>query len=554
MINDRELELMIADCRFQTSVEQEQRVLRDTCEVLHESPGSSRVPLLNRRISLRLAVVASLAAMILVAMLLRDRSFSLAWADVQQKVAEQEWILVRGKANDGETFESWTSISLKIDALKSGNYIRFVDYKNGFKEVYDPVQKTVTRAKLNESDDWEEDHSMLEMFNVIAKGDKSVQIKSPSPKVEIVSQIRREIERDGKSWVEFEMKLKESDEETPAKMTFLIEPDSHLIRSMQLVEGERQMTAEFSYPKSGPQSIYDLDVPKSAEVIDRRPNDEMQALVDGVRSSAEKFGPYIALNVMQDVDAPWYVGTPFKVWADGNQVRFEYGLIDPNRNVFEKPQPDADQKGWWFQRWNQLWHFVAEVSDDQTRYSNQPELPEGWTEARNSHPLTWDPNNWPEPNWVSSNASRWPVSASPLTFAYTAHLNRAGTENITTEVNHHPESGPEGTVLITHKWKQPNPKHTREDRFWIDSEKSHIVMQIEYYRVDADSTSSTTITNKELAKSPTGIWYPTLVIHRNVTESDGKVFEHEHLTRHYLDFEAEFPKGVFEPKSLPDSQ
>lgn len=550
MTTDREIEQMIADCEFKTSVEQEQRVLEATGQVLQDRVATSRTPFRSSGIGLRLAAVASLVALILVALLLRESPHAVAWADVQQKVAEQEWILVRGKANDGETFESWTSISLKIDALKSGNSIKFVDYKNGFREVYDPVQKIVTRAKLDDGDDWEEDHSMLEMFNVIAKGDESVQIKSPSPKVEIVSQIRRKIERDGKTWIEFEMKLKGPGEETPTKMTFLIEPDSHLIRSMQLVEDERQMTAEFSYPKTGPRSLYDLDVPKSAEVIDRRPNDEMQALVDGVRSSAEKFGPYIALNVMQDADAPWYVGTPFKVWADGNKGRYESGLIDPQKNLFQKPEPDENQKLWWNNRWNQLWHHVQQVSDGQALHTDTA-IPENWGTARGSHPLTSNLNNWPTPKWSNSSADGILVYGSPLSFAYSGHLDRAGWENIMTELDAHPESGPEGTVLITLKWKQSNPQDIREHRFWIDPEKSHIVMQIEYYSKVRDTTSSTMITNKELAKSPTGIWYPTLVSHKTITEKGGKPTETETITRHYLDFDTEFPEGVFEPKALP---
>lgn len=553
MITDKDIEQMIADCRLTTSADQEQRVREDVGQVLKERPGTqSRY----RGMGLRLAVVASLAALIAMALLLGENPRTVAWADVQKKVAEQEWILIRGEANDGETFESWTSMSLKIDALKSGEYVRFVDYNNGFEEVYDPVQKTVTRARLGDQNVWKEMQSMAEMFKVIASGDESVKIKSPSPQVEIVSQISREIERDGQQWIEFELKLRGLDQEELTQMTYLIDPNTHLIRSMKLMDGERRMTARFSYPRTGPRSIRDLGVPKTVpkteKPSDSMPSDEILAMIDNVRSSAEKFGPYIAINVLQDADAPWHVGTPSKVWADGTKVRQEYGIVDPKENVVQKPEANADQAHWWNNRWGQLWHHVDEVSDGEKRHSNVA-VPENWGMTEKPHPLTWDPTNWPEPELKSSVSFGVSPTSSPLLFAYHTNINRRRIQrDAKATLDTNPDNGPEGTVLLTFTLN-PGTEHEFIERFWIAPQRSHIVMQYESLSGQPPTTTSRRLI-EELERSPRGIWYPTLVSDKSFIEWDGKKVIVEHITRHYLDFETKFPEGVFEPKKLPENQ
>jgi hypothetical protein len=59
---------------------------------------------------------------------------------------------------------------------------------------------------------------------------------------------------------------------------------------------------------------------------------------------------------------------------------------------------------------------------------------------------------------------------------------------------------------------------------------------------------------EELKKSPRGIWYPTRIRYQDYVKQDNGTGVIEHITRHYLDFDTEFPDGVFEPKPLPDAE
>jgi hypothetical protein len=106
---------------------------------------------------------------------------------------------------------------------------------------------------------------------------------------------------------------------------------------------------------------------------------------------------------------------------------------------------------------------------------------------------------------------------------------------------------------LTFNSKNGDAKQQSVHRFWIDPQRSYIVMQYEKLSGQPLSVTSRR-TIKELEKSPSGIWYPTLVSHTDFyVEKNGEPGVVEHLSRHYLDFETEFPAGVFEPKALPDT-
>lgn len=560
MITDRDIELMIADCRLTTSPEQEQRVLEDAGKVLKESLSPSPPQFLFRKIGLRLAVVASLAALILVAFLLRETPQTVAWADVQQKVAEQEWIHIVWNVKIGESVESWTSIPLQIEATRfetpSGAlHLRLVDFKNGIQEQYDPEQHTVARSRRIfeiQRQSFQSSEAMSGLFTAVMKGDKSVNVKLPD--TDILSQDSREIERNGKKWSEFELKVRHRKEpDVTSRMVFLIEPETRLIRSMQVFNGKEQATAVFSYPETGPKSVYDIGAPKTAKFIDLIPQTEIIRLIDGVRKSAQRFGPYIALNVMQDVDAPWYVGTPSKVWVDGAKMRMEYGFVDPQMDSFQKPEANFDQELWWSKRWEQLWHLVVDVSDGKKKYSNIAH-PKDWGAADKSHPMTQSQKNWPAPEWQTSNTDDWPLAGSAMFLAYHPNTSLDGRERAESTLDLNPANGPKGTVLLTYTNESDDPEFAFTERFWIDPKRSHIVMKYELISGPMPGTSRFAVTIKQLAKSPRGLWYPTFVSHKSVFEQDGETIEQEAITRHYLDFDTEFPDGVFEPKELPDSR
>lgn len=561
MTPEQQIEQLIADTRFTTSPEQERRVLEEAGKVLAERVGTVHTPIPYRKIGLRLAVVASLVAMILVAFLLRETPQTVAWAEVQKKVAEQEWIHIIWRGQDGETSESWVSIPLQIDGSKfvapsGAQHLRLVDFKKGIQEQYDPEQNIVARSTRIfpiQREIFEAFRAMSGLFSAVSSGEEPVNAKLLD--TEIVSQTSRAIERNGKEWIEFELRTR-TEEEAVTRSLYLIEPDTRLIRTMQVFQENLQISsAVFSYPETGPMSVYDLGAPKTAKFVDLAPQTEIMRVIHGVKSSAENFGPHVALNVMQDTNAPWYVGTPLKVWADATRYRMEFGMVDPQHNTYQKPAPNTNQKRWWFERWDQLWHVVNVVSDGETMYSNNAS-PENLRAAEQTHPHTFAPEDWPAPEWASETVMEdWGVpSVLPLYFAYPPSIADLINLDPNPKLETTPENGPKGTVLLSYTIEDDNAALASTHRFWIDPKRSHIVMKYELIEGPLPGSSHFTVTIEELAKSPRGIWYPTLMSHKNVYDKDGETIEQESITRHYLDFDTEFPDGVFEPKELPDDE
>ena len=56
----------------------------------------------------------------------------------------------------------------------------------------------------------------------------------------------------------------------------------------------------FSYPEKGPVDVYALGVPRDAKLVDLVPPADLARVIDGIKASAERFGPYFTINVITD--------------------------------------------------------------------------------------------------------------------------------------------------------------------------------------------------------------------------------------------------------------
>ena len=55
----------------------------------------------------------------------------------------------------------------------------------------------------------------------------------------------------------------------------------------------------FDYPDTGPRNIYELDVPKTAVLIDRVPKGDLARIIAAQRADRKRFDPYDTIVVQQ---------------------------------------------------------------------------------------------------------------------------------------------------------------------------------------------------------------------------------------------------------------
>ena len=204
-----------------------------------------------------------------------------------------------------------------------------------------------------------------------------------------MKQKRRTLKDAGRQWVEYDLTLRSLQEEQTARMLFRVDPATRLPSSVTVTSpGMKPPTMQFifSYPEKGPVDVYALGVPRDAKLVDLVPPADLARVIDGIKASAERFGPYFTINVITDAGQPWYQGTPFLVWRKGNRHRFDVGIAEPTAIPPDPPPLNADKTAWWKERCKRLWYVPGEVCDGDTFFWHE-NRPAGFAPASPSHRL-----------------------------------------------------------------------------------------------------------------------------------------------------------------------
>lgn len=563
-MNDDQLERILRRVRFVTTPAEDERILGDAVAALETQVETSApegepeaVPHApdrragrGHRLARLLPALVGVAALITVGVVLWLGRAQPTWAQVVEAVRARPWIQMTGEGPDQER-DTWFSPVHQILAIRGDESVRFEDHGRGVVYQYALDEQKLYRMPLDSAGSRETFQVYGELFSELFRADATLEL-SPKAGLEIVEQKRRTLEDGGREWIEYDLSLRpsksapaEADKDLRFQMVFRIDPKSRLPYSVTMTAPDGEAaggeTWLFRYPEQGPSDVYALGVPRGAMLVDLVPTGELERVVEGIKSSAEGFDPYFALNVMSDSDAPWYVGTPFLVWDRGTQYRMEYGIVDPDAPAPEPPAKGADETAWWKERSRNLWFVTMEVSDGERLHDNEA-IPPRWGEASKQNPLTWEAEAWPQPKWHSLAAHDWPASTAPLYLAYSQNAARVGRPREEVQLASSPKDGPPGTVLLTRWIKTETGERLpgSEERFWIDPARSYMTAR---YELGDDLT----VTVEEAAQSPRGIWYPTLMRHASVSKRNGERTIRETITRHYLHFDVKLPATLFRP-------
>lgn len=500
-----------------------------------------------RRWKARLLVGSGLAAMTIVLTMLAMSRPAIAWAQVAEALRQRPWVHGRIVGPDGkELVESWLSSDRERAGERAGPAISYHDIKARIVTKYVPAERVVYRLPEPAEGTPRESDFLRQLLDLLLDPNGPPQF--PFPGMELIGQTRREVEEDGKKWVEIELSLRIAGGSRggPLSMRVRVDPTTKLPNSfsMQAEDGKRY-TAAIDYPDRGPADIYDLGVPRDAKVVDRTPPDEVGGVLAKRKAGRRQFDDYCAFVVEEQLLPTNYFPrvTVYRVWRKGLQWRVEQLRPEPKDWA---PPVNADTR-WWKEHQGDFVFVPREVCNGKRYWDYY--LGDEWKPGMPAPPI--GPGQVIGPNQLSGPGDDpvLPFWCQDLLPEQAGHPTAGvGEPDHDREflVESKPGDGPPGTILL--RGRDPNaraagaPDHFR---IWLDPEANYLSMRTEIRVSEANDPTKVAFIDthvlEAVARSPKGHWYPTRS--RQVAHH-GK---HEQVRSYSVDFAAQIPDDLFRP-------
>lgn len=485
------------------------------------------------------------AVSVLFALLMLDRPV-IAWDELAKALQGRAWVHGTVVGSDGnQLFEEWLSSNRELSAVRAKPEIVFHDSKQKTFTKYVPEESTLYRLPPPPADILDRSSFLRQLLNLF---DPKGPGKFLFPGMEVIGQTRRNIEEGTKKWIEIELTLRVAGGSRggPLSARIRVDPATNLPESLTL-EGEdgKHHTASIDYPDRGPADIYDLGVPRTANVVDRIPADEVGPVLAGLKAGRHQFDDYCAFVIQERVlpTNHFPMTTAYRVWRKGPKWRIE--KLHPVNQELVAPA-DVDT-AWWKAHQNDFTFVPSVISDGKEYWSYY--LREGWKPGMPVPPVGSGQVVGPNPFYGPSDDPVLPFWCQDVLPEQAGHPT-AGID----QPNHDREflvetkatGGPPGTILLrgrdTSRDATGKPDYFR---LWIDPKANYLSMKSEIRVSDASDQKKVAFidqhTVETTAKSPKGHSYPTRTrqIHYNG--------QHEMVRKFYVDFEAEVADELFEP-------
>lgn len=301
----KNIEKLIKSICINTNAKMDETILDDVLEVFEESkktkptltePSIWRVIMKSRITKLTAAAVSIIAFMLIT--YLGNGTLDLtttAFAQMTEAMKKMPWLHVvstghmRGVNVSGE---EWVSFKAKIRAGKRyDGKITFWNTKEHKHYTYDPEKRNITIDYVYDAFA-HEDESRFELSSPASFLENKLK-RLQEQGAEIIT---KEAEYNGQQaqLQEISFSVEQNNESLVGRLYLYIQPDSKLLLAARAkaadstgkIIGECEMT--YSYPQTGPLDIYDLGVPKDAQIISNLPEEDYQAIWDKYRQSREK--------------------------------------------------------------------------------------------------------------------------------------------------------------------------------------------------------------------------------------------------------------------------
>ena len=252
----------------------------ESCEKSGKREVRDRRPSVSYR--RRSLLAAAIAVSLLIVGVLWSTRPSYSWASMISALKSQPWIQMVVKqagpeASDTPRVRHWYSRRHRVVAMRSADQAIFADGARGVRSRYEAAKNVIFRDPLPESKPMTAEAALLELLlrGVRAEsGDSNAEQlldagSLDTGSIKIGKQSWRKIENDEGRWIELSVELLWGESfESRLELVLLLDPHTQLPRQCR-VAGEKAVYG-FDYPAEGPGDIYELDVPRDAEVVDSR--------------------------------------------------------------------------------------------------------------------------------------------------------------------------------------------------------------------------------------------------------------------------------------------
>jgi hypothetical protein len=497
---------------------------------------------------------AGAAAVVLIALLFSLQPSSIAWSQVAEAVRAMPWIHVKAVGGERQSWETWTSFSRNIGAIRCGNMVRFDDFRSGIRYEYDSHKKRLYRLSVSDGAA-KEFESAGGVFQAILRGD-AMREGDLFPRLRIAKQRQRTVTEQGRRWILYELELqRESDGPEPPTeiptpaVEIRVDPEKMLPDLMTFSHGKEKRQLTIDYPAEGPADVYALGVPRDVPVEDRMPSPDLDRIIKIVQQNRRDFGEYLA--VAGGGSKPSIVHL---VRCKGDKFRVDVGLGD-TRHVAS----GDDMEKWWREHGKETLPEGSVLCDGRRVYEHSLVSPE----------TEWMPLMAPIVRQGDARAAAEGVGDSAQYFvdllAYTPRLDPqqlASSPLYTAHLDPKGENGPAGSVrveLLLANQGGPTDRRTyHKEEFWLQPKYGYAVVKHVFSdcpAVDEDPLQKEKrliYEYDDFRQTPRGVWYPTVSRWKNATQSENKskpdeIEFHDQLTYFYLDFNAEMPDELFSP-------
>ena len=570
---------LIKNAPIKTNPAVNEAVLRDLLNELDKSekkPSAALQPNIWKIIMKSRITQLTTAAVIIIAVIVGISQLdgpvditTIAFADITEAMNNVPWMQTSGRGLEGKVkgvVEEWTGYETKISASKEDNgKTRFINYKEHKMYRYDPQNNSITIDYCYEDDLplgtpsptlLEDSMYMYKMLKeqgaeIITKRGKymgkEVQIQEIS-----LSSVGQDSA--GQDNVSYFARLYIKPE---SKLLYAIESKCTDANGNTVVDGE--MT--FDYPQTGPADIYDLGVPRDAQIIDKLPKEDYQAIWDKYRqhrTNATK--RYIA--VITRVSLGDFIDTVYVDYKLGRKHRLEgHGVFNRGEGI-EKAWPEhKKQLGDSFKsllEWSRV-HYDKKGSVSINLYDGE----------YNCSINNYDKGNWGElRKHYSPNFGSMPnTGLEDITWPSVGHKGNIIEDDYARENN----------LICIERLQQGSIYSGRVNLpgrflYYLDPQKDYIcrrhvtewrpnapwqedkgwLTDIEPEKIRDGSIIDMEIT--EFIEAPNGYWYPRIIvekqtgIRKDYKDSPLKVNTIETV---YLRTDPEFPEGIFDVDKLP---
>lgn len=488
-----------------------------------------------RRLAISSSLVATVA--ILLWIILSTSTATLAYTQVIEAVRQQKWLHAQAQFPNGEQGDMWVSLDQNLWAYRFGSSRCFYDGQQRAKYVLNESEDAINILPFSE-----EDKSGAFPTQTLTEESPSISWLFNTEKV--VHQEQRRFHDNGREWIEFEMKLWRGEHSIAI---LRVDPETRLPIRMELRSAKdlvKPIVYEFDYPASGPSDIYEMGVKRELPIVDLRPSDNGQRIIDAMAASRARIGDFQMLVSTTQA----FLG--HAIWRRGKCWRVDLCYLMNSGGPWPSTplEESANRSQWFEEQLGKTERVPLYICDGQTVWHNQSPL--GSTKA------VWERSSHVAPTDLLSGEGLGNLAgAGNIKFPsllYPDLSRKAGWEFTFDET---PEDNL-GLVVIKRSARlataTPQVGH---EWYFIDPKKGHAVVKAELFTVSAnqqaepDSTDlRQTVVMKDFRDATNGTWVArSIEMNMPVVSQDTKSYGQMTTTTQFdMIFDPEFKEGLFE--------